>query len=108
MNYREYSLYLWNNRQTTCPTEWQVVLCFYAALHATNSFCYSIGATAPTSHNVHKKNLQNKGFSLLSDYQALQELSEQVRYSPQNPILPAKIKEAERLALAILTHINII
>jgi hypothetical protein len=82
MTYAEYARWLWDHRGDSRSNEWRVVLCFYAAVHATNAMLYG-GGVAPQSHQTHQLNLSKRGgFVLLPEYEQLRELSEQARYVP--------------------------
>jgi hypothetical protein len=104
MTYAEYARWLWDHRGDANSDEWRIVLCFYAAVHATNALLYGGNSGAPKSHTVHQTTLANhQAFAFIVEYEELRELSEQARYEPSlHPIGPVKTAQAERLAQIIL------
>lgn len=104
MTYQQYARFL----HTTAPSlpliEWQIVMFFYAAVHATNSVLYAPGG-APLTHTRHEANMfVHAGIDLLMvEYQELKALSLTARYKPQlHPLSAAELAHATRLSTVML------
>lgn len=105
MTYAEYARNLWRLAPTAPSGEWQVVMYFYAAVHATNAVLYGGSTGAPTTHTAHEARLV--AHATLStfevEYNALKDLSLDARYRPAgHPMAPRDIAHARRLAEVLL------
>lgn len=103
MKRAEYASQLWSTASAAPCQEWEIVMLFYASLHATGSLMY--GDATGQKHTRHQLDLTTQHPAIAVEYEKLRQLSEQARYRPEKHPLNPEL--ARRLAEVICRHCGV-
>jgi len=109
MIYQNHAVLLASTADKAPAPEWQIIMLFYAALHATNAALYGNGI-APETHKRHEFNLgaHDALQVFAADYEQLKQLSCDARYRPNlHPMTERQLRLARRLCRVIFTACNV-